>query len=86
MRGFDRKIFGHIFVHFAKIVKSPIGTAEPVQIAESRHLINFSQFTWINSFAREIPAPQFCIDFYNIILIIDLTGHPSFFRKRRVVR
>ena len=59
MRGFDRKIFGHIFVHFAKIVKSPIGTAEPVQIAESRHLINFSQFAWINSFAREIPAPQF---------------------------
>ena len=43
MRGFDRKIFGCIFVHFAKIVKSPIGTAEPVQIAESRHLINFSK-------------------------------------------
>ena len=59
LRGFDRKIFGCFFVHFAKIVKSPIGTAEPVQIAESRHLINFSQFTWINSFAREIPAPQF---------------------------
>ena len=59
LRGFDRKIFGCFFVHFAKIVKSPIGTAEPVQIAESRHLINFSQLTWINSFAREIPAPQF---------------------------
>ncbi len=29
LRGFDRKIFGHIFVHFAKIAKSPIGTAEP---------------------------------------------------------
>ena len=59
MRGFDRKIFGCIFVHFAKIAKKLIGTAEPVQIAESRHLINFSQFTWINSFAREIPTPQF---------------------------
>ena len=59
LRGFDRKIFGCIFVHFAKIVKSPICTAEPVQIAESRHLINISQFTWIKSFAREIPAPQF---------------------------
>ena len=59
LQGFDRKIFGCFFVHFAKIVKSPIGTAEPVQIAEFRHLINFSQFAWINSFAREIPAPQF---------------------------
>lgn len=59
LRGFDRKIFECFFVHFAKIVKSPIGTAEHMQIAESRHLINFSQFTWINSFAREIPEPQF---------------------------
>ena len=59
LRGFDRKIFGCFFVHFVKNIKRPIGTEEPVQIAESRHLINFSQFTWINSFAREIPTPQF---------------------------